>query len=115
MAEVTVSQLAETVGTPIDKLLAQMKEAGLAHTSADEVVSDDDFGGERVMMDNRYKLLIGGQSPDESGFELYDILNDLGETTNLSDTHPEIVTEMNTKLREWQESVLKSLTGADYK
>ena len=42
MAEVTVKQLSETVGTPIDKLLTQMKDAGLSHTAADEVVSDDD-------------------------------------------------------------------------
>lgn len=42
MAEVTVSQLAEVVGTPVDRLLKQMKEAGLKHQQADEVVSDDD-------------------------------------------------------------------------
>ncbi len=42
MAEVTVSQLADTVGTPVDKLLAQMKDAGLSHNSEDEVISDED-------------------------------------------------------------------------
>src|SRR5690554_626479 len=42
MAEVTVSQLAETVGASVDRLLKQMKEAGLAHVSADEVVSEED-------------------------------------------------------------------------
>lgn len=42
MAEVTVSQLAESVGTPAERLLAQMKEAGLAHDSAEQVVSDSD-------------------------------------------------------------------------
>ena len=42
MAEITVNKLAEVVDTPVDKLLAQMKEAGLPHTSADEVVSDED-------------------------------------------------------------------------
>ncbi|MGH8492811.1 MAG: translation initiation factor IF-2 [Moraxellaceae bacterium] len=40
MAEVTVKQLAETVGRPVETLLAQMQEAGLAHQKADEVVSD---------------------------------------------------------------------------
>ena len=29
MAEVTVSQLAKTVGASVDRLLSQMKEAGL--------------------------------------------------------------------------------------
>lgn len=42
MAEVTVNQLAETVGTPIDKLLAQMKEAGLSHQAGEQKVSDED-------------------------------------------------------------------------
>lgn len=42
MAEVTVSQLAEVVGAPADRLLTQMKQAGLKHTSVDEVVSDED-------------------------------------------------------------------------
>ena len=42
MAEVTVSQLAEVVGAPADRLLMQMKQAGLAHTAADQIVSDED-------------------------------------------------------------------------
>ena len=42
MAEVTVSQLAKTVGASVDRLLAQMKEAGLDHESSDQIVSDDD-------------------------------------------------------------------------
>ena len=42
MAEVTVSQLARTVGTSIDRLLSQMKEAGLDHQSGDQSVSDED-------------------------------------------------------------------------
>ena len=42
MAEVTVEQLAKTVGTDAEKLLSQMKDAGLPHKEAGEVVSDDD-------------------------------------------------------------------------
>ncbi|MFK8051025.1 MAG: translation initiation factor IF-2 [Halioglobus sp.] len=42
MAQVTVHQLAEVVGAPADRLLTQMKEAGLPHTDADEAVSDED-------------------------------------------------------------------------
>ncbi len=40
MADVTVKQLAETVGRSVDVLLAQMKEAGLSHASADSPVND---------------------------------------------------------------------------
>ncbi|MAV27651.1 MAG: translation initiation factor IF-2 [Gammaproteobacteria bacterium] len=42
MAEVTVSQLAESIDTPVDRLLQQMKEAGLPHASATDAVSDED-------------------------------------------------------------------------
>ena len=42
MAEVTVEQLATTVGASVDRLLGQMKEAGLPHTSAEETVSEAD-------------------------------------------------------------------------
>ena len=42
MAEVTVKQLAEVVGIPVERLLTQLGEAGLGERSADEVISDDD-------------------------------------------------------------------------
>jgi translation initiation factor IF-2 len=42
MAQVTVQQLAEVVGASVDRLLTQMKEAGLPHTEAGEAVSDED-------------------------------------------------------------------------
>ncbi|MCS5593760.1 MAG: translation initiation factor IF-2 [Porticoccaceae bacterium] len=42
MAEVTVTELAKTVGASVDRLLKQMKEAGLNHSSADANVSDEE-------------------------------------------------------------------------
>ena len=42
MAEVTVQQLAKTVGASEERLLLQMKEAGLPHVQTDQVVSDED-------------------------------------------------------------------------
>ncbi|MEJ2680248.1 MAG: translation initiation factor IF-2 [Gammaproteobacteria bacterium] len=42
MAEVTVKQLAEVVGIPVEKLLKQMKDAGLDHGSSEQVVSDEE-------------------------------------------------------------------------
>ncbi|MDF1779859.1 MAG: translation initiation factor IF-2 [Alcanivoracaceae bacterium] len=41
MAETTVKKLADVVGTPVDKLLTQMKEAGLPHEDAEALVNDD--------------------------------------------------------------------------
>jgi translation initiation factor IF-2 len=42
MSEVTVKQLAESVGAPVDRLLKQMSEAGLPHTSESEPVTEDE-------------------------------------------------------------------------
>ena len=42
MAEVTVKQLAEVVGTPVERLLEQLTEAGVGKSSADDAVSDDE-------------------------------------------------------------------------
>ncbi len=42
MSEVTVNQLAETVGTPVDRLLKQMQKAGLTQTDAKDNVSEED-------------------------------------------------------------------------
>ncbi len=41
MSEVTVEKLAKVVGTPVDKLLDQMKEAGVHLTGENDVVSEE--------------------------------------------------------------------------
>ena len=40
MTQVTVKELAQTVDTPVERLLQQMKEAGLSHSKASDAVSD---------------------------------------------------------------------------
>jgi translation initiation factor IF-2 len=42
MAEMTVKQLADVVGTPVDRLLEQLEEAGVGKSSGDDAVSDDE-------------------------------------------------------------------------
>ncbi|WP_285261135.1 translation initiation factor IF-2 [Halopseudomonas bauzanensis] len=42
MAEVTVKELAQVTGTPVERLLQQMQEAGLSHSSAEQQVSDEE-------------------------------------------------------------------------
>ena len=41
MVEVTVKQLADTVGAPVERLLKQMQEAGLSHQAEGDVVSEE--------------------------------------------------------------------------
>ena len=56
MAEVTVRKLAEQVGIPVDRLLAQLGESGLPHNDADESINDKD----RVQLLNHLRRLHGG-------------------------------------------------------
>lgn len=42
MAEVTVKQLADTVGTPVDKLLEQLKDAGVAKSTPEDMIADSE-------------------------------------------------------------------------
>ena len=42
MADVTVSELAKVVGVSVERLLSQVKEAGLPHTKADDSISNED-------------------------------------------------------------------------
>ncbi|PHN02372.1 sulfatase family protein [Flavilitoribacter nigricans] len=73
-------------------------------------VSATDTGGARTIIDNRYKLVLDEQPEPE----LFDMIEDRAETTNLADAHPEIVEKMQQQLYDWQQSVLKSLAGNDY-
>ena len=41
MADVTVSQFAEALKVPVDKLLAQLDQAGIAVNGADDLISED--------------------------------------------------------------------------
>jgi len=99
--------------TPLAKIMAGKFTRNFRNYKYTEI-SEKDFGGERTMLQGTYKLVMEGQSPDNFENELYDIENDPGELKNLAGEFPEMVGEMQTELRKWQESVLNSLTGADY-
>lgn len=66
--------------------------------------------GPSAWMDNRYKLhkLAKGQ------YELYDIVDDFAETTNIAEKHPDVVARMKVELGDWLQSVLRSCRGEDY-
>ncbi len=77
--------------------------------------SENDFTGERTILKGKYKLMMEGQTPNANGVELYDLQKDPAELKNLAGENPETVKEMQKELRKWQESVLNSLKGSDYK
>ena len=76
-------------------------------------IRKSDYGGPRTLLGNRYKLVIEGEKG--ATLELFDIIADPYEKTNVAGKHPKLVERLQRELREWQDSVLNSLTGADYR
>ena len=74
----------------------------------------DDTRGPRSIMEGRLKLVIYDQKNGALRQELFDIDADPAERTNLIGRQPDRDEQLRTKLRAWQDSVLRSLTGADY-
>ncbi len=78
-------------------------------------ITEADFTGARAILGNRYKLVVHDRSGKEPVKELFDLREDQAETNNLIATRPEFARKLEQQLRTWQQSVLESLTGADYK
>jgi arylsulfatase A-like enzyme len=78
-------------------------------------ISEQDFAGARAILDNRYKLVVHDKPGSEPTEELFDLRKDPAEENNLITNQPEIAKDLSRQLRVWQQSVLKSLTGADYR
>jgi arylsulfatase A-like enzyme len=78
-------------------------------------ITDADYLGPRAIIEGDHKLVIRERKQGEPGIELFDLKADPAEKTNLIVEKPELARQLQTDLRQWQESVLKSLTGADYR
>lgn len=88
------------------------------------VAKTSDFGGDAAVLDGRYKLILDltgrhrnpvRTAPSvDSDVSLFDLHEDPGETTNVADRFPEVVTRLTGRLRDWQASVEQSMTGAEY-
>ncbi|MEM7784688.1 MAG: sulfatase-like hydrolase/transferase, partial [Planctomycetota bacterium] len=64
----------------------------------------------QVWNDDRFKLVI-----NKGKEELYDVANDLAESANLIEQHPEIAKNMKAEMMAWIESCKKSESGQDYR
>ena len=69
----------------------------------------ENFPGEAAWMDNRYKLVTNGKKT-----ELFDIIADPLEKTNLAKDKSGTTARMKAQLEAWQASVERSLAGQDY-
>lgn len=73
----------------------------------------DDYSGPRAIIEGDFKCVIHEQNGNTRR-ELFDLQNDPGEKSNILEQHPVLAARLQTQLRDWQQSVLNSLTGADY-
>lgn len=78
------------------------------------VVDEDDVLGARSVIEGDAKLVVREKKEGKS-IELFDLKTDPEERINLAEANPELASKLEGDLRKWQLSVLKSLTGADYK
>jgi arylsulfatase A-like enzyme len=77
--------------------------------------SDDDYRGPRAIIAGQSKLVIHEPKNGEVRRELFDLAADPAEKKNLLDQEPALASKLEARLREWQSSVLTSLSGADYR
>jgi arylsulfatase A-like enzyme len=101
--------------TPLAKLSGGKATRDFRNLRHPGDITEADFRGPRAIIDGHFKLVIrDGKKASKTTAELYDLQTDPAEKTSLTEQQPERVQQLQTKLRTWQESVLKSLTGGDY-
>jgi arylsulfatase A-like enzyme len=89
------------------------KAAGVA-----QELDTENAGAERpgaaAWIDGNFKLHRLGGKGDAGRYQLYDLVADPTESTDIAAQHPEVVVRMKAQLAEWQASVAKSLNRGDY-
>jgi arylsulfatase A-like enzyme len=78
-------------------------------------ITDADYLGPRAIIDGHHKLVIHESKKAEPTLELFDLAVDPAETNDLFEKEPAVAKALQSELRAWQDSILKSLTGADYR
>ena len=100
--------------TPLVKLMGDIATRNFKNFHHPDI-QEQDYGGPRAMLDNRYKLVIHGESRDEARKELFDVREDSAEQHNIIDVQPAVAKKLEQQLMNWQQSVLESLLGKDYR
>jgi arylsulfatase A-like enzyme len=100
--------------TPLVKLMGGVATRNFTNFRH-PTITDADYLGPRAIIDGDYKLVIHEQRNGEPRKELFDLQTDPAEKDNLIQTKPAVAEKLQSELHEWQQSVLQSLTGADYR
>ncbi len=77
------------------------------------VAKTDNFDGDAAWTTQQYKLVSIGKGKQRR-LELYDLNADPSESNDLASEKPDVVKQLQAELLQWQQSVEKSLSGADY-
>lgn len=77
-------------------------------------ITESDYLGARAFIEGDHKLVIHEKKNGQIQVELFDLKTDPAEARNLAEQQPDLVQKLSAGLRAWQDSVLRSLTGADY-
>jgi arylsulfatase A-like enzyme len=100
--------------TPLVKLMAGKATRDFTNYRHPSI-TEDDYLGPRAIIDGSFKLVIHGRRNGGVRRELFDLRTDPAEKTNLLEQQPDTAERLQTELRQWQQSVLHSLSGADYR
>lgn len=102
--------------TPTAKLMAGKYTRSFRNFKHPDIAPSD-TDGPAAALGNKYKLVVDATrkaAAPTGSRELFDLDADRGESKNLAQAEAKIAAAMERQLRTWQNSVLKSLTGADY-
>jgi arylsulfatase A-like enzyme len=100
--------------TPLVKLMGGRRTRNFRNLRHPNIM-EQDYAGPKAILDNRYKLVIDDKPEGGSTGQLFDVREDPAETNNLFEAKPNVAESLSRRLRTWQQSVLASLTGADYR
>lgn len=99
--------------TPLVKMMGDIFTRNFRNYRYEDV-QDRHFDGSRVALGERFKLVLNGKQADKVKRELFDVRKDPAEQKNVLASESRVAEDLELALRNWQESVLKSLRGTDY-
>lgn len=78
-------------------------------------ISEADLLGPRAIISKQFKLVIHESKGGKPNRELFDLTADPAEKNNLIEQQTDVAAKLQNELHQWQQSVLQSLAGNDYK
>jgi arylsulfatase A-like enzyme len=100
--------------TPMVKRSAGKQTRNFRNLRHPGQIIDADYRGARSIIAGHLKLVLHDGKDGSTRRELYDLAADPAETNNLAPQRADLADRLQSDLRTWQQSVLRSLTGADY-